>query len=72
MTDAIEQLKPTIAALTNDERLSLADWIYESADEPEDPELLEELERRRRDYESGRSPGIPAEEVFRKLRERLG
>jgi len=72
MTEAVELLKPALAALSPDERLSVADWIYESADHQVDPEFLEELERRRRDYESGRSPGIPAEEVFRKLRERFG
>ena len=71
MTEAAEQLKPTIAALTNDERLSLADWIYESADERVDPDLLEELERRRMAFENGSSPSRPAEDVIRDMRERF-
>ena len=70
MTDAIEQLKPTIAALSHDERLSLADWIYESADGPDDPDLLEELERRRIAFENGSSPSRPARDVIRDLRAR--
>ena len=71
MTEAAEQLKPTIAALTNDERLSLADWIYESADERVDPDLLEELERRRMAFENGSSPSRPAEDVIRDMRARF-
>ena len=71
MTEAAEQLKPTIAALTNDERLSLADWIYESADERVDPDLLEELERRRMAFENGSSPSRPAKDVIRDMRARF-
>ena len=56
MTEAVEQLKPTLAALTQEERLSLADWIYERADEF-DPEFFAEFERRRAEHESGLDPG---------------
>ncbi len=71
MTEAVEQLKPTLAALTDDERLSIADWIYKSADERVDPDLIDELERRRIAFENGSSPSRPAEEVIRDLRARF-
>lgn len=38
----------------------------------DDPEFDAILDRRLADHESGNDPGVPAEEVFRKLRERHG
>ena len=68
MTDAVERLKPTLAALTDAERLSLADWICESADEDLGSEFFAELERRRAEHESGFDSGTPSAEVFASLR----
>ena len=71
MTEAIEHLKPTLAALTDDERLSLADWIYENTERQPDPEFIQELERRRIAFENGSSPSRPAEDVIRDMRARF-
>lgn len=68
MTEAAEQLKPTLAALTQEERLSLADWIYESVDAGVDREFLAELERRRAEHENGLDLGVPSADVFASLR----
>jgi putative addiction module component (TIGR02574 family) len=58
--------------LTEDDRIVLADQL--KATVPPDPgyekSWLEEIERRLRDLDSGRTKGIPAEEVFRELRKR--
>lgn len=71
MTKAVEQLKPTLAALTDDERLSLADWIYENTKGQPNPEFIGELERRRIAFENGSSPSRPAEDVIRDMRARF-
>ena len=81
MTDAAEKLLPMIADLSVGDRVELMEYLdsisesgTDSAFDPEewDPEFVAELDRRIADMESGRSKGIPAEEVFRKLREKYG
>jgi putative addiction module component (TIGR02574 family) len=57
------------------ERANLVVNLIRSLDEEEDPEAetkwMEEVERRFREYESGRVHGIPADEVFRRIRSKL-
>lgn len=69
MSAEVEKLMPTLLSLPEGERVALADRLYESVRD-EDPALLAELDRRLADHESGRDPGIPAEEFFRRLREK--
>ncbi len=58
------------------ERASLAVSLIRSLDEEEDTEAeakwMEEVERRFREYEAGKVHGIPADEVFRRMRSKLG
>jgi len=76
MSDAAEKLKVAVLELPLPERLELADFIYATLPPVPgimaegDPGVDEELDRRLRDHESGRVKGIPAEEVFRRLREK--
>lgn len=75
MSEAAEKLKAALLELPLDEQLAIADFLYANA--PPVPGLLTEgtaefdemLDRRLRDYESGKVKGIPADEFFRKLRE---
>lgn len=69
MSDETEKLLPTLLSLPEGERVALADRLYESVGE-DDPGLMAELDRRLADHESGRDPGTPAEEFFRRLREK--
>lgn len=73
----LEQLKAAADTLTMEERAALASHLLSALDEePEDDPALvaaeweAEIERRRIGMESGERPTIPADEVFRKLRER--
>jgi putative addiction module component (TIGR02574 family) len=58
------------------ERASLVVNLIRSLDEEEDPEAeekwMEEVERRFREYKEGKVQGIPADEVFRRIRSKLG
>ncbi len=76
MTAAAEQLKPTLAALSSEERLALADWLYEQADEvPDsvtgDPELDRVLKERYEAVMDGTAKGRPGPEVFADLKKRF-
>ncbi len=76
MSEAAEKLKAALMELPIDERLELAQFLYEISSPPPGrfivgtPEFDTELERRRIAHESGKEPGIPAEEFFRKRREK--
>ncbi len=76
MTEAAEKLKAELAALPPEDRAELAHFLMESLDEHEetDPDWdaawAIELERRWKEIESGKEKGVPAEEVFRRLREK--
>ncbi|MBA4188696.1 MAG: hypothetical protein C0467_11915 [Planctomycetaceae bacterium] len=75
MSEAAEKLKAALMELPISQRLEIADFLYESVPPPPGvltegtPEFDAELERRRVAHESGKEPGIPAEEFFRKRRE---
>jgi putative addiction module component (TIGR02574 family) len=78
MSEAAEKLLEAALQLSLDERLLIADVLYDSIPCPpgvlstDDPNFEAILEQRRQDYESGISVGIPAEEVMRRLREKYG
>jgi putative addiction module component (TIGR02574 family) len=76
MTEAAEKLKAELATLPAEDRAELAHFLMESLDEDEKADLdwdaawTAELERRWKEIESGKEKGVPADEVFRRLREK--
>jgi putative addiction module component (TIGR02574 family) len=68
----IDELKREAMRLDATERANLARELLVSLDDLSEPEIerlwLEEAERRRRDYEAGKTTLIPADEVFAQLR----
>jgi putative addiction module component (TIGR02574 family) len=74
MSEAAEQLKPTLAALSQEDRAELAQFLLESLGPEMDPEVeaswVDELNRRVSEVESGKAVGIPMEEVLRRMREK--
>jgi putative addiction module component (TIGR02574 family) len=73
MSEAAEQLKSALAALSPEDREELLTFLHESLvteSDEEDPELLTKLTRRIEEIRSGQEVGIPAEEVFRRSREK--
>lgn len=71
MSEAYTQALAVVMELPDLERRALADAVYDSLVTPEEDALLfAELERRRAEHEAGRDPGIPADEVFQRLREK--
>jgi putative addiction module component (TIGR02574 family) len=75
MSETAEKLLPALLALPEMDRLDLANLLFDSLPSPpgvmseDDPRFNAELDRRRAEHESGKSPGIRADEFFRKLRE---
>jgi putative addiction module component (TIGR02574 family) len=76
MPSTLTELKEKAAALPEQERAALALSILESLDGPADPDVEEawqvEIERRIGQIERGEVQLIPGEEVFARLRHRLG
>ena len=76
MPETIEQWKTQLGTLPAQERAELARFLFDSLDEiDEDPAEVEaawaaELDRRADDILSDKVVGIPAEEVFKELREK--
>jgi putative addiction module component (TIGR02574 family) len=77
MSDKAERLKTELSGLPLSEQLAIADFIYDSVPVPPDPPFEEGspefeamLDRRLADYTSGRTKGIPAEEVMERLRKK--
>jgi putative addiction module component (TIGR02574 family) len=72
MNPLLEQLKNTVSALPDADRVELAHYILASL-EPEDDGLeeawREELDRRMSDIRAGRVVGRPVEDVIARLRE---
>ncbi len=68
----IDELKREAMRLDATERANLARELLVSLDDLSEPEIerlwLEEAERRRLDYEAGKTTLIPADEVFAQLR----
>ena len=76
MASTLSDLKKKAAQLPEKERAELALSLIESLDGPADPDVEEawaqEIERRVRQVEKGEAELIPAEEVFARIRRRLG
>ncbi len=68
MSDQAERLMPTLLALPPEDRELIAERLYESLDD--DPEFLAMLNWRVEEIKSGKVKGVPADEVFRRLREK--
>jgi putative addiction module component (TIGR02574 family) len=76
MSDSLTELKERAAQLPEHDRAALALSILESLDGPADADVEEawriEIERRVGQVERGEVQLIPGEEVFARLRRRLG
>jgi putative addiction module component (TIGR02574 family) len=79
MSLTLEQIESEAGKLSEDEQVELLHRLLvghgrrQRSPEPEiDRAWLEEAERRSRELHTGKVSGIPAEEVFRDLRKRLG
>lgn len=76
MSDTLMELKQKAAELSDAERADLALSLIESLDGPADPDVEEtwriEIERRIGQIDRGEVELIPGDEVFARLRRRLG
>jgi putative addiction module component (TIGR02574 family) len=76
MASTLSDLKKKAAQLPEQERAELALSLIESLDGPADADVekawAQEIERRVRQVEKGEAELIPAEEVFARIRRRLG
>ena len=76
MPDTLAELKKKAAQLSDAERADLALSLIESLDGPADPDVEEawraEIERRMGQIDRGEVELIPGDEVFARLRRRLG
>ena len=76
MSNVLDELKEKAAQLPERERAELAFSLIESLDGPPDADVEEawrvEVERRVRQIDSGEVQLIPGDEVFARLRRRLG
>lgn len=76
MSDSLTELKERAALLPEQDRAALALSILESLDGPADADVEEawriEIERRIGQIDRGEVQLIPGEEVFARLRRRLG
>lgn len=70
MSLTYEQIAAKAMQLSPKERADLADKLWISVDTPEAVAAAwdEEIARRIDDFEAGRTKGVPAEEVFAKIR----
>ena len=76
MSNTLSELKEKASQLSETERAELALSLIESLDGPTDPDVEEawrvEIERRMGQIERGEVQLIPGDEVFARLRRRLG
>ena len=78
MSEAGEKLKAALLELPLDEQLDIADFILDSIEPPPAccaktiPGFIDEINRRVADFESGKTVGIPHEEVMRRMKEKYG
>ena len=73
MAKTVDQVRDDAMQLSDDDRLVLGEQLLATV--PPEPGYEEawtqEIERRLRDFDEGRTKGIPAEEVFEQLRRRF-
>jgi putative addiction module component (TIGR02574 family) len=76
MSDTLTELKEKASRLSEAERAALALSLIESLDGPPDPDVEEawriEIERRVGEIDRGEAQLIPGDEVFARVRRRLG
>ena len=76
MADMLAEIKERASRLSEAERAELALSLIESLDGPADPDIEDawrlEIERRVGEIERGEVQLIPGDEVFARLRRRLG
>ncbi len=76
MSDTLAELKQKASQLSEVDRADLALSLIESLDGPADPDVEEawrvEIERRIGQIDRGEVQLVPGDEVFAKLRRRLG
>ena len=76
MSETLAELKQKASQLSETERADLALSLIESLDGPADPDVEEawrvEIERRIGQIDRGEVKLVPGDEVFAKLRRRLG
>lgn len=76
MTKATAKLAEQVLALPCEDRIFLVDKLLKSLNAPSREEVdrawAEEAERRMKEIDSGKVKTIPGEEVFSKIRKRLG
>lgn len=75
MSQGLKELTEQALRLPADERVVLAESLLLTIDEKHDrlvdEAIMAELERRLQDLREGKMKGIPAEEAFRRIREKL-
>ena len=76
MSEAAEKLKARLLELPEDERIELANFLFDSVPYPaekpiEDAEFDAMLQRRIEELETGKVVGVPAEQVMNRLREKF-
>ena len=75
MSKGLKELTEKALRLPADERVVLAESLLLTIDEEHDrlvdEAIMAELERRLQDLGEGKVKGIPAEEAFRRIREKL-
>jgi len=76
MSSALTELKEKASQLSETDRAELALSLIESLDGPADPDVEDawriEIERRMGQIERGEVQPVPGDEVFARLRRRLG
>jgi len=76
MTKATAKLADQVLSLPCEDRIYLVDKLLRSLNSPSREEIdrawAEEAERRIKELDSGKVKAIPGEEVFAKIRKRLG
>lgn len=76
MTETAETLKSALDSLSEDDKVELAYYLWDSLRAPVDPttekDWIAEINRRVEEMDSGQVQGIPAVQVFRRLHEKHG
>lgn len=69
MSEIATAVLGSVRALPEADQRAIADAVYGALSASDDA-LFAELERRRTEHESGRDPGVSADELFRRLENR--
>lgn len=70
---SVQELEAALLKLPNEERARIAEVLIESLDEENEiaPAWIAEAERRLEELRSGTVQGVPAEDVFARIRARI-